>query len=85
MNLTDEFLFDKKAIKECPMLYYLGVSVDRGIYYYVFEKQNGNSFEILLAKEFKDELKFKFEVEALSKIFECKVFSDTYDLLKLKL
>lgn len=85
MNLTDKFLFDKKAFKESSIVYSLGISIDRGIYYYCFQKQNDNSSEIILMKEFKDELKFKYEVEALSKIFECKVFSDTYDLLQLKL
>lgn len=83
--INDEFLFDKTKIRECPVVYYLGISLDRGIYYYVFQKQYNDRSEILLDKRFHDELKFKYEVEALSKIFKCKVFSDTYDLLQLKL
>ncbi|MEC5157039.1 hypothetical protein [Chryseobacterium sp. MP_3.2] len=85
MQIFEEFLEDLKTMEPIPEKYSLGISVDRELFFYVFSRYGNHQSQILLMKEFKDEVKFKYEVEALSKIFECKVYSDTYDLLKLKL
>ena len=85
MPIFEEFLEDLKTMESLPEKYVLGISVDRELYFYVFSRYQSHQTEILLMKEFKDETTFKYEVEALSKIFDCKVYSDTYDLLKLNL
>lgn len=58
----------------------LGVSVDRGIFYYVFSYQLNGLQNILLMKEFNDESIFRNEVNSLCDLFPVSMYSDTLDL-----
>ncbi len=61
----------------------LGISEDRGEYFYVFSYQMNGVQTILLMKSFKDEGVFKKEVNSLQEIFEVSIYSDTYNLKNL--
>lgn len=85
MENFDEFVknIDKKVCWSDP--FYIKVSSDGKLYYYDFYRYLNRLHEVLIMKSFKDEDTFALEVENLSKIFSCPVYSEDYDISTLYL